>query len=177
MPSPIGHTIAGLTVHVLGAKQESDLLSPPRLLTVVFAANAADLDLLVRFVDGRNHHQQQTHSMSFAIGAALLAWVAFRLARWPRPAALAMACGLAWLSHLLLDYLNEDTNPPIGLPLFWPWSDSYWKFPWPIFLQIGRTLTWESLRANVVAAAWEALVLLPLFSLAWRFRTRRLQEP
>jgi inner membrane protein len=176
LPSPVGHSIAGLTVHVLSSEDESELWSPRRALALVFAANAADLDLLLGLVDGRNHHQQQTHSVGFALVAAFCAWIGFRVLRSPRAGRLALACGAAWLTHLLLDYLNEDTNPPIGIPIFWPWSHDYWKVPWPIFFQVGRTLTWQTLRGNALAAAWEALVLLPLFALAWRFRAGRRQK-
>jgi inner membrane protein len=176
LPSPVGHSIAGLTVHVLSSKDESELWSSRRALALVVAANAADLDLLPGLVDGRNHHQQETHSIGFALVAALCAWTAFRVLRWPRAGRLALACGAAWLTHLLLDYLNEDTNPPIGIPVFWPVSHGYWKFPWPIFFQIGRTLTWQTLRSNTLAAAWEALALLPLLAVAWRFRAGRGQR-
>lgn len=174
MPSPVGHSIAGLTVHVLTARDEAELLDPRRIGVIVLASLAPDLDLLFKLIDGRNHHQQETHSLGFVVLAALASAAAFKLLRWPRPAALGIAFGFAWLSHVLLDYLNRDTNPPLGLMALWPWSREFYKFPWPIFLDVGRTLTWETLRNNVLAASWEAVVLLPLFSLAWRLRGRRL---
>src|SRR5437870_3712568 len=134
MPSPLGHSIAGLTVHVATARDESELLDVRRIGAIVFASLAPDLDLLLTLVDGRNHHQHATHGVGFALLAALLSVALFRLLRWPRPLALGAAVGLAWLSHILLDYLNRDTNPPIGLQALWPLSDGYYKFPWPIFL-------------------------------------------
>ncbi len=176
MPSPVGHAIAGLTVHVLTARDEAELLSQRRILTLVFAAIAPDLDLLLNLVDGRNHHQQQSHSVGLVVLSGLLAGIAFRVLRWPRPAALGVAFGLAWLSHLPLDYLNNDTHPPIGLMALWPINHEYYKFPWPVFLDVGRTLSWETLGNNLLAASWEGVVLLPLFSLAWRFRGRRLGD-
>lgn len=174
MPSPVGHAIAGLTVHALAARDEADLLSPRRLGLIVAAAIAPDLDLLLKLVDGRNHHQQEMHSIGFALLAGLAAAAWLQLRRWPHAGSLGLAVGLAWLSHVGLDYLNRDTNPPIGLMALWPLSDAYYKFPWPIFLDIGRTLTWEAVRNNTLAAAWEAIVLLPVFSLVWRLRLRRL---
>lgn len=174
MPSPVGHAIAGLTVHVLTARDEPELLDHKRIVTLVFAALAPDLDLLLKLVDGRNHHQQHTHSVGFVVLAGLVAAAIFRLLGRPRPGRLGAAFALAWLSHLLLDYLNNDTNPPIGLLALWPLSDQYYKFPWPVFLDVGRTLTWETIGKNLLAAAWETVVLLPLFSLAWRFRGARL---
>lgn len=174
MPSPVGHAIAGLTVHVLMARDEPELLTLRRLGVVVAAALAPDLDLALGLVDGRNHHQQQVHSIGFALLAGLAGAALFRIRRWPRPGVLGLAVTLAWLSHVLLDFLNRDTNPPIGLMALWPISSGYYKFPWPIFLDIGRTLSWQGIRNNVLAAAWEAVVLLPLFSVVWRVRLRRL---
>ena len=99
----------------------------------------------------------------------------FALLRFARPFALALAASLGWASHTLLDYLNRDTSPPIGLMALWPWSDAHYKFPWPLFMDIGRTLDLTTVRHNLVAVAWEALLLLPLFGAALRYRSRRLE--
>ncbi|MBI3932315.1 MAG: metal-dependent hydrolase [Acidobacteria bacterium] len=171
MPSPIGHTLAGLAV--LAARDAPEHASRARAAVVVGAAVAADLDLLLRFVDGRNHHQAESHSVGAALLAALLVWAGARLAGAARPARLAMTASLAWLSHLALDYLNRDTHPPIGIMAFWPWSYEYFKFPWPLFLDIGRTLEWATVYNNALAAAWEVAVLLPLLLLVRRLRARR----
>ncbi|MFI5184946.1 MAG: metal-dependent hydrolase, partial [Vicinamibacteria bacterium] len=137
---------------------------------VVGAALAPDLDLLLRFADGRNHHDCETHSIGFALAAALAALVLARAARWTRPLALGLAVGCGWLSHLVLDYLNVDTSPPIGIMAFWPLSHRFYKCPWPLFLDIGRTLTWATVRHDALAAAWEAAVLTPLVFGAWWLR-------
>ena len=88
-----------------------------------------------------------------------------------RPLVLALAVGLAWSTHVLLDYLNVDTHPPIGILALWPLSAAYFKFPWPIFLDVGRTLDLGTMRHNALAAAWECVVLLPALAWAWRSRT------
>lgn len=174
MPSPVGHAIAGLTVHVLTARDETELLTLRRLGLAVLAGIVPDLDLLLALVDGRNHHQHASHSLGAALlaGCAAAAW--HRLRGRARPGALGTLVGLAWLSHVGLDYLNRDATPPIGLMALWPFSESFYKFPWPLFLDISRAPTWEAVRNNLLAAFWEALVLLPLFSLAWHLRLRRL---
>jgi hypothetical protein len=56
----------------------------------------------------------------------------------------------------------------------WPLDDGFYKFPWPIFLDIGRTLEWATVWHNLLAAAWEACVLLPVLWAAFRYRSRRL---
>lgn len=172
MPSPVGHALAGLTVHVLTARGRAERTSLGRAALLVAAATAPDLDLLFRFVDGRNHHQAETHSIGAAALAALVVWVAARLLRRPRPAAIGLAAGAAWLSHVLLDYAGADTHPPIGIPAFWPFESGYHKLPWPLFLDIGRTLEWATVRHDALAVGWEILVLGPLLLASWRLRAR-----
>jgi membrane-bound metal-dependent hydrolase YbcI (DUF457 family) len=174
MPSPLGHALAGFAVHTLTATSRGELYDVRRAALVTAAALAPDLDLLLRFVDGRNHHNQETHSLGFALLAALLAAALAGWRGWPSPARWGLACGIGWSSHLLLDYLNVDTHPPIGLLALWPLSAEYFKFPWPIFMDIGRTLDGHTVRHNAVAAAWEAVVLLPPLAWAWRSRRNRL---
>jgi inner membrane protein len=170
MPSPIGHALAGLTVHVLSARDGSERRSLPRALLMAGAAAAPDLDLLFRFVDGRNHHQAETHSIGAAALAATFVWAAARLAGWPRSAALGLCAGCAWLTHLVLDYLGLDTHPPIGIMALWPFQPGYFKAPWIIFLDIGRTLEWATVRHDALAVAWEIVLLGPLLLASWRLR-------
>jgi membrane-bound metal-dependent hydrolase YbcI (DUF457 family) len=175
MPSPIGHGLAGLTVHVLASRRAEELLSPGRASATVAAALLPDVDLLFRFVDGRNHHGNETHSLGCAILACLVTVLVARARNLPRPASLGIAVGAAWSSHVVLDFLNRDTHPPIGILALWPFSSHYFKFPWPLFLDIGRTLEWSTVRHDALAALWECVVLLPFLWVAWRFRLRRLQ--
>ena len=175
MPSPVGHALAGLGVHILSCRKREDVVDAERMTLTVGAALAPDVDLLFRFVDGTNHHNHETHSLGFALLAALASALVLALLRRPRPIPRSAAVGVAWASHVLLDYLNRDTHPPIGIMALWPASDRYFKFPWALFLDIGRTLEWQTLFHNLLAAAWEAIVLTPLLWLAWKWRRRRLE--
>jgi membrane-bound metal-dependent hydrolase YbcI (DUF457 family) len=172
MPSPLGHALAGLTVHALLSRRRPELLDVRRIAVAVGAAVAPDLDLLFKLVDGRNHHQAESHSLGCALLAAAAVWLLARARGWPEAARLALMAGAVWTSHVALDYLGRDTHPPIGLMALWPVSSGYFKFPWPLFLDIGRTLTWETVRNNAAAVAWEAVLLLPPLMLCWRFRLR-----
>jgi membrane-bound metal-dependent hydrolase YbcI (DUF457 family) len=138
----------------------------------VGAACFADVDLLFQFVDGRNHHNNELHGIGFALLGALAGAAVFRLVGWTRPLAAGLALGIAYATHPLLDYLNVDTNPPIGLLALWPFSTRYYKFSWPIFMDIGRTLDWHTIRHDTVAALWETILLGPIVVWAWRWRTR-----
>ena len=148
-------------------------MSVPHAAVAVAAAVAPDLDLLLRFIDGRNHHQAESHSIgAVLIVGAVVALVA-RVAgsRWAVSLGLVAAAG--WGSHLLLDYLGRDTHPPIGLPILWPFAHGYFKFPWPLFLDIGRTLSWHTVRHNALAVAWEMVLMLPILLATWWWRQRR----
>jgi membrane-bound metal-dependent hydrolase YbcI (DUF457 family) len=174
VPSPIAHGLVGLSIHILASRSEVELRDRWRLALTVGAALAPDLDLAFRFVDGRNHHNNELHSLGFALVAAAAAAIVLRLLRWPRALPLALVVGLAWCSHLLIDYLNVDTHPPIGLMALWPFSRGYFKSPLPIFLDVGRGFDWTTVKHNALAGAWECAVLVPPLALAWRYRQRRI---
>jgi membrane-bound metal-dependent hydrolase YbcI (DUF457 family) len=174
MPSPIAHGLVGLSVHLLASRDRAELHDPWRIGVTVGASCIPDVDLLFRMVDGVNHHNNETHSFGFALLAAVTAAAVFRLVRWKRPLVLGLVLGLAWASHVLLDLLNLDTHPPIGLMALWPLSDGYYKSPVLLFLDIGRTLDWTAVKHNSVSAAWECVILVPVLLAAWRYRMRHL---
>ena len=64
---PVAHGLAGLTVHLLTARNRVELTSARHAAVAVVAAVAPDLDLLLRFVDGRNHPQAESHSIACAL--------------------------------------------------------------------------------------------------------------
>jgi len=173
MPSPVGHSVAGLIVHLLTARDRADVASRGHAAVAVTAAVAPDLDLLLRFVDGRNHHQGASHSITCALLAGGAVALAGRAAGWPRSLSLGIAAAAGWGSHLLLDYFGQDTHPPIGIPLLWPFSGGYFKSPWALFLDIGRTLDWHTVRHDALAVSWEIVFMLPILLATWWLRWRR----
>jgi membrane-bound metal-dependent hydrolase YbcI (DUF457 family) len=173
MPSPVGHALAGLTVHLLTARDRTELTSVRHAAVAVGAALAPDLDFLLRLVDGSNHHQGASHSIGAALLAAaavaVLAWVV----RWPRALGLGLAAAAGWGSHVLLDYFARDTHPPIGIPVLWPFAGGYFNSPLTLFLDIGRTLDWHTVRHDALAVTWETAIMLPIVLAAWWWRWRR----
>lgn len=136
-------------------------------------ALAPDLDLLLRFVDGRPHHQGMVHSVGFAAMAGLITYGVGLAARSKRALQTAIAVFLAYGSHVFLDYFSSDTHPPIGLRALWPFHDGFFKFPYPVFLDIGRDVDWTTILNNARAGLWEVVLLAPVTWLAWRLATRR----
>jgi hypothetical protein len=165
VPSPVGHLLAGLTVHVLSARDRGEAMDLPRAALVSGAALAPDLDLLGRLWDGANHHQHELHSLGFALLAACAA-AGFARGLGLAPLRTALAVGLSWSSHVLLDYLAEDTSPPIGIMALWPVSRGYYHFPHPVFMDIWRTLEWKVVVHDGAALAWELVLLVPILAAA-----------
>lgn len=189
MPSPVGHALGGLIFGWLAARP-SQVASPVapsdgsrgRLRRLVDATRAvafhpwtigfavlgalADLDLLFGI------HSRQTHSLgAIAIVAAVTAGWGGRLD--PRR---GLACGLAYGSHVLLDWMGSDTTPPIGIMALWPFSSGFHQSGLFLFDAIWREY-WRPgfWTHNTLAVVREIAVLGPVAMAAWW--ARRLPSP
>ena len=89
-------------------------------------------------------------------------------------AMLALAAGLAYATHTLLDWLGTDSSPPIGIMALWPFSRNYYESPWHIFMAISRRY-WlpEFWTYNLRALGRELLILVPLTVLVIAIRKGR----
>jgi membrane-bound metal-dependent hydrolase YbcI (DUF457 family) len=88
-------------------------------------ANAADLDfILVLIFRSRAWHRGFTHSLMFALAV----FICVLLARGRRRAREAVALGLAYASHVLLDFAT--TREGGGLELLWPFSPERFGLRW-----------------------------------------------
>lgn len=160
MPSPVGHALGGAIVALGVLRKRADLPLGDIALCVA-AACAPDLD----FLWGR--HGMETHS----IGAALLAggavWATTGRSR------LGAACALAWLSHVLFDWLGSDDFPPIGVMALWPLSSNFYFANAFLFDTISRRYWLPGFWShNIVAVMKEAAWLAPPTVLLawWRWR-------
>ena len=164
MPSPIGHALAGMTVGWLMVDQDPP---EPRHMPVLFGAVAVapDLDLFA------GAHRMYAHM----IGATIIVLLVARLALGPGHWRLAIALAAAWGSHILLDWLGNDTSWPIGLMALWPFSDTYYQSSLHLFDAVSRRywLPQEFIWYNLRAALKEAAILGPLAWGAFRLCGRR----
>jgi membrane-bound metal-dependent hydrolase YbcI (DUF457 family) len=199
MPSPFGHVLGGVL-----AAWTTDLIPGSRAwrtaapnanlfrragggLTLVCAALAAapDADLVMPF-----QHRTVTHGVGAVIIVSIFAAIVtgqvtgkvqsttynvqskFKGHTWR----IALMCAAAYASHLLFDWLAIDNNPPRGLQLFWPFSDGWFISGLDLFIQTARRrfLTFDSIRTNLTAMAWEALVLSPVLIALWLVRVKAL---
>jgi inner membrane protein len=172
MPSPVGHALAGVAAGwlVRGAPASVGLDSSAQRDAVLFAAlgMAPDLDLLLGL------HSGPTHGAGFAVLAAAAAWLPGAGASTGR-LRLALACVLAYASHILLDWLGTDTSAPIGIMALWPFSQEYYQSGLHVFMAVSRRLFqperfWMQ---NATALARELLILVPAVAIVVMTRRRR----
>lgn len=160
MPSPVGHGLGGIAAGWLVVPRRT------RRAAVVLAvvAIAPDLDLLV------GAHREISHSLGAAVMAGAICGVLARRdrLRW------AAGATLAWASHVLLDWLSNDTRPPIGVMALWPFTHEYYKAAIEVFPPVSRKY-WESRfwRYNAHALVVEVLVLVPIAAAAVWWGRRR----
>jgi len=141
-------------------------------------ATAPDLDLLF------TRHRTFTHSVGavIAVGAVAAAFapMALRRAKAPnmhrRAARVALMCGAAYASHLLLDWLGVDLYPPPGLQVLWPFDSTWYISGLDVFRQTRREhlFTWPVLDQNLLAIAREAAILVPVVVTLWLVRVKAL---
>ena len=180
MPSPLGHALAGLTVGLMGDPVPASRAPWWKDATTAFALTGAlmaalpDADLLVPIY---HFHRTATHSLTatvliLIITATVTGKVTGR-ANWR----LAVALATAQLTHLLMDWLGYDRNPPPGIQLFWPLSRTYFISGWEWFPPTAREeLSLYMVGVNAWAALYETLVVGPFVVLAWVWRRLRSRQ-
>jgi inner membrane protein len=186
MATPLGHSLAGYAIYGLAKHgQERSRLS--RLLLCLFMANAPDLDFLPGIVMGSPalYHQGITHSLGCAFLLSLVIASVSHLRNQAFGTVFSLSC-IAYVSHLVIDFLSTDRRPPYGLPLLWPISGSYFISPMPIFLGVHhatftRASTMEWLKGilhpyNLGAIGLEVVLLLPFVIFGCRQRNASLRQ-
>jgi membrane-bound metal-dependent hydrolase YbcI (DUF457 family) len=176
MPSPIGHTLAGIAVALMGDRRLTagirSTLSRPLVLACAALAALPDLDLVVP-----GAHRTATHSVTatlfiMIVAAVVTGWVTGRDGR--DVLRTALMCGLAHASHLLTDWLGTDLSAPSGIQLLWPFDDRWFISGWNLFPRIERRQMFSTatILINIKAAVWEIAAFVPVLVAAWWLRRR-----
>jgi membrane-bound metal-dependent hydrolase YbcI (DUF457 family) len=166
MPSPLGHALAGYAAGTLVAGRPDGGTSgldtiPGRAALFAGLACLPDVDLLF------HSHSTYTHSVGAMLIVTALAALAIR-----RPLLVA-ACAAAYGSHLLLDWLGRDTNPPLGIMALWPFSRAYYMAPVPIIEPVSRNFHWQYFWShNLKVVGVEILIFGTMALAAHRWRGR-----
>lgn len=174
MPSPVGHALGGFAFGWLVAR--SNQLPRPLVAAAVFAGLGVvpDADLLVP-----GTHRIYSHSIAAAALVGLLATISLMATgtRFGGPSdrvRLALAAAAAYGSHVLLDWLGNDSSPPLGIRALWPFSDAFYESDLHLFPPVERRywlpIFWSR---NTLAVSRELLVMSPLVVLALVVRRRR----
>ena len=125
MPLPVAHGLLGASLVAAVYPQATQRRYSFALLAGALFANAADLDFLLVFAfHSKQWHRGFTHSVGFALVICLL--LAFLLGR--QRLKQALAYGLAFASHGILDYMTSKKGS--GVELLWPFSAERMKLGW-----------------------------------------------
>ncbi len=167
MPSPIAHSIVSLTL----ADKKPVEISGLRWATFwIVLGNFPDFDFIpgILIGDPSRYHHGPSHSILFVFCLSIVAYLLYPFFFKKHQAVLWTIFAVAF-SHLFLDTLTVDTGAPYGLPLLWPFSHAYYRFPFSLFLNIHRgmslhvLLTWH----NLLAVTLEPLLTLPFLLMVW----------
>jgi len=185
VPSPVGHSLIGLSIGLLyawprGRLSEGFLNTVYRYRAPLFAsivlANLPDVDYVPGILTGdlNAYHHQYTHTLGWVLLVSVglwACWKAFRPGIGWREGLFVFAC-LA--SHLVADMLTDDGSYPFGIMLYWPVSADYVIAPQPLFPRPMKADWAEIFQLhNMRVMAVEFLIAAPLVVavLAWkRFR-------
>jgi len=171
MATPYGHTLAGLTLLNLCYPQTAPSKGREWFVygLVALGASFPDLDFIPGLILGQvgRFHHGNFHSLGVAIGAALIAGIFIKLIQ-PRSSFIKTGSFVFCLgiSHLFLDYFTEA---PYGFPLFWPFMETKFLSPLPIFPRVAWI--WEDpvfWSQALFCFSVESVLLLPLWIISWR---------
>ncbi|HEY0101529.1 MAG TPA: metal-dependent hydrolase [Pyrinomonadaceae bacterium] len=121
MPLPIAHALVGASLAAAIHTRPDTFRYRVALISGAILANAPDLDFFLVFtLHSKAWHRGFTHSFVFAGFVCLLFVLLFLLTSGKRPLRDALAYGLAFASHGILDFVTTKAGG--GVELFWPFS-------------------------------------------------------
>ncbi|MFQ5676054.1 MAG: metal-dependent hydrolase [bacterium] len=141
MPTPIGHSLAGLLLSKTKIFMPSR--SPYRSLAIaVILANLADADFIPGLLTGNPNrfHHGVTHSVgaSIIVGLLFAGFFFYCQRRFLAPFMFAFA---GYYSHVVFDFFSVDSSIPHGVPALWPFSTEYFISPIAVFSDVRRSET------------------------------------
>jgi membrane-bound metal-dependent hydrolase YbcI (DUF457 family) len=174
MPTPVAHSLIGMILGALkflpnGRTVRTNLKSIWEkkwiFLFCILLANAPDIDYLFGTFYGNwnKFHQAATHSVLFIF---VLSVLTFYFLKWRKREKMFsfLFIFILILSHIGLDFFCEDTSPPIGLPLFFPFSYDYFHSSFELFPAVRKKTFADALQIhNIRVVLIEMLLIMPFF--------------
>ena len=114
MPSPIVHAATGYAIaRLLPLNQKPDHWSNSWLLCYgVFVALSPDLDFILQILTGERYHHGFTHSITCAIGFAVMVWMLSYVLWNGLSQRLLLMTMMLYGSHLLFDFFTDGISYP-----------------------------------------------------------------
>ena len=135
MPLPVAHGLLGASIIAAAHPKSTKRYFLP-LFVGAFLANLADLDFILVFIfHSKTWHRGFSHSILFGLIACLI----LVLSLGKRHLREAIAYGLAFTSHGILDYLT--TKKGGGVELLWPFSSERFVLGWVGLSEMPSTLS------------------------------------
>lgn len=200
MPSSIGHAFAGATIvwavrgptawkltalcALFAALPDIDLVYRPAHRTVTHSISVAILVTIIAVAvtawvtrwsqPGRNAVGSGADPVRNRVATAsdpIRSQVGYRCDRY----LIGLACGLAWSSHVLLDWLGADASAPYGIQALWPFSDRWFISGWDLFPGTERRqpFTTRAILINLRAAVQEIAIIGSVALAIWATRARK----
>lgn len=180
MPSPVGHSLAGLCGYFLARHRASGKLSKPQLLIgSILLSNLPDFDMvpgLLLFGEPARFHRQASHSFITAVVVGAIVSIIMKRfkvrGRW-----FGWIAGL-YVIHILIDMMVVDPSPPSGVQAFWFFTTEYFILPLQIFASFKYTSVGQGLIRtvfsfhNLMTVLREIAILAPFVLLTW-YLTRK----
>ncbi|MFC1850077.1 metal-dependent hydrolase [candidate division CSSED10-310 bacterium] len=179
MPTPVGHSLFGLSMYMAVEKRPLSKVDVTGPLLYVVLVNLPDIDytpiLAYGFGAVKLYHQAYTHNLGFCFVAAVvvtgLTLLFKKEVRWP----LFFLYFLLIYSHVILDALGADGNPPFGVQAFWPFSSAYFISPLSIFIGAEKAQLRELFSVwNFYCILIELGIFLPAFIFIYRSKRRQI---
>lgn len=175
MASPIGHSLAGMSIYFACGRKIWGRGVLKSVLLYIFLANLPDIDFALGILIGNPScfHHGVTHTLGFIVLATFTCVFIIKLKKlnyWP-------ICGIVFLllsSHIMIDFFTRDNLYPHGIMIFWPFSSRYFYPSFYIFSEINR----EGIKGlfglpNILAGLKEFFIFLPVALGLLYFRIKR----
>ena len=182
MPSPIGHSLAGIALFLVFIRRR--FVEWKILLIAIVAALLPDGDFIFGFFVGNPNrfHHQFTHSLVFVVLAGLALALLMKVRTTKEYFSYTCLFSLMGLLHLLLDAACIDTSAPFGIKLLWPFSEKFYIFIITPLLDLRRSsdsstffssmLNWHNLKT----ISLEKLIFMPLSYLAYLWNRKAVKS-
>ncbi len=180
MPLPIAHGMAGLTIYFWGREIRFFENRGLTLLFFAFIACLPDADFLPGWLQGNPnlYHTLWSHTVGAAVLVAALFAFGFSRKNGYFSRYFVIFFSL-YYSHIILDFFNDDTRPPLGVMAFWPLSSTFYLSPFPLFDSVHKSSDSSTFVAsvlslpNLVGAIKELIILSPVAGLSFFLKMRR----